>query len=349
METLRGATTLQKVIPWTVILLLLLSVPWAYFGGAIGRAAAVEYATGQRIATAEAREFAARRWSSYLWPPLALLLVLAALFLAGAVIGLAAAHLLSAAVFLLGVVGSLYLLLLVKQKTRSGVTGALAGLLGLALTILLAALLWNVWPEEMDWLGRLAVVVCFPLLLALSITALLVLLVLLFGRGLMMSAISFEATDAFDGITRAGDYVLRRPWHLAFYTVVGGAYGIPCFALVAFLAFGGFAVAALAVWAGFGQSFEGTYSAVFSPVRGTSLLQPFPGFLLRVLFALLCGLVAGWCASFIQSFRAICYALVRKSVDLSETSEVYLDISRVPAAPAAPEGAGEENAHQPQP
>ena len=198
----------------------------------------------------------------------------------------------------------MYLLLLIKQKTRSGAAGALAGPAGIALTVLLAALLWNVWPQEIGWLGRLAVVACFPLLVALGVVTLLVLLVLLFGRGLMMSTISFEATDAFDGITRAADYVLRRPWRLAFYTVVGGAYALPCFAVVAFLAFGGFVVAALAVWAGFGHGFEATYSAVFSPTRGTSLLEPFPGFVLRVLFALLCGFVAGWCASFIHRAMA---------------------------------------------
>ena len=348
MPALRRAPTLRKVVAWSLIMLLLLWLPWAYFGGAISRAAVFEYATGERLTGAEARRFAASRYSSYLWPPVVLVLLVAGLILCGTLVGLAAAHLPAAIVFLFGSLLSLYALVVVKQKTESGLSGGLVGLGGLAGTVVLAWLLWTVHAGWLGWAGRLVVVLVFPLLLALAIPALFVVLVLLFGRGLMISTVSYEGTDAFDAVSRGGDYVLKRPWHLALCTLISIVYGAPCLAVVTFFAVGGFVLASAAVWAGFGEAFGTTYDAVFNPARGVSLFEPFPGFLLRVVFVLLCGFVAGWGVSFVQSCRAVSYALIRKRVDLCETSEVFVDLDRLPAAPpAAP--AGDEKAPHSQP
>ncbi len=346
LGALRHAPTLRKVVPWTLVLVLLLYLPWAYFGGAVSRAAAVEYAAQERIPAGEARRFAASRYSSYLWPPVAVALLVAALFAFGVLVGLGAGHLLSAVVFIGGTFGALYALVVVKQLTGSGRWGVVAGVVGFGATVFVTWLLWSV---RLLWLGRIAAVLAVPLLLAVAVSVVLLCAVLIFGRGVMVSAVSFEGTDAFDAVTRAADYVLRRPWRLAFYLLVGVAYGIPCVAVVVFLAAVGFFGAVVALWAGFGQPFGDIYNLTFSLSRETTFPQWIPVFLLR---AVVCGLgcmVVGWCVSFVQSFRAITYALLRKSVDLSDTSEIYLDIDSGAAPPAAGEALGADNTPQAQP
>ena len=328
------ARTLWKVACWSAVLLLLAHLPWAYFGGAISRAAAVEHAAGEHLARAEVHEYAASRHSSYFWPPVALGVVIAALVAIGVVLGLAAAHLMSAAAFVLGVFGSLYVLVVVKQKTMSAAGGWAAGLPCLAVTILCSWLLWDV---RLLWVGRVGLVIVFPVVLALAVAALMLLAVLVCGRGLMTSAVSFESTDSFDAIVRAGDYVLRRPWRLAFYWLTAAVYAVPCAAFVIALTAGAFFTALAAVWAGFGGSFGDVYAGLLDLGKEATLFESVPSILLGFVAVILCGLVAGWCLSFIQCCRAVCYALLRQSVDLSGPSEVFLEPgsgnSRAPGPP----------------
>ena len=340
MYALERAHTLRKVVPWSLLIFLLMGLPWAYCGAAISRAAAVEYATGERITTAEAHEFATTHYGSYFWPPVVVGVTMAALLGCVVLMGLAAGHLVSAVVLVVGVFVSLYLLVAVKQKAGSSALGGVVGLIGLAATV---CAVWLLWGVGLLWLGKIFSVLILPLAIALALASILLLFVLLFGRGLMTSAISFEATDSFDAVTRAGDYVLKRPWRLVFYWVVGLLYGIVSLAVVLFLAAASFVVGVVAVWAGFSWSFADIYDQAFAVRQGASFLDRAPGLLLGVLICVLGGLVAAWCLSFVQTLRAISYALLRKSVDLSDTSEVYLEAGRLPPVPPLETSGGTEH------
>ncbi len=333
LPALARADTVQKVVPWAVVFLLLLWLPWAYFGGAINRAAAVEYATGERLFLPEARSYAAARYSAYLWPPPALAVGIGLLLAANMLAGVAAAHLLSAAVFVLGVLASLYGLVAVKQKTGSSRTGGLVGLIGLAAT---AAVAWALWPVGLGWVQDLVLVLLFPVLVVLSLAAVLLSLVLLVGRGYMLSAVSFEGTGTFDALSRAGDYVLRRPWRLAFSVLVGVVYFAFCAVFVAGAALGAFLVAGVTAWLGFGAGFVPVFRSVFGPSASCPIGAWLPGFLLTLFFALLCAAVAGWWASFCHSFWAIAYALVRRDVDGSGPNEVFVEPDLSAAPPLSP-------------
>ena len=332
MAALERASTLKEVLPWALGTLLLLWLPWAYFGGAISRSAAVELAGGERLTAAEARSFVSLRYGSYLWAPMALFLVIVALILCTVLIGVAAAHLLSAGAFVAGILFSLYLGVVVKQKRRSGAPGVAVSSAGFVVTVAAA---WWLWDVRVLWLWRVALVLAFPLALLLGLAAVLGALVLLFGRGMMTATISFEGTEAFDAISRAGDYVLKRPWRLLFYWLVGVAYGGACAVFVASLAGAAFLVALVAVWTGFGASFREMYGLVFSFGRPATFTEWLPAFLLGALVSIVGGLVAGWCLAFVQSYRTICYALIRKSVDLADVSEVYQELDRTADGPSA--------------
>lgn len=73
---LRRGVTLSEAVFLLLAGLWGLAV-WSFFGAAITRVAAVEFATGERVSWSKMLGHAARKWSAYFWAPLApLLLVL---------------------------------------------------------------------------------------------------------------------------------------------------------------------------------------------------------------------------------------------------------------------------------
>ncbi len=54
------------------------------------------------------------------------------------------------------------------------------------------------------------------------------------GSPLMYPAVSCEANDSFDAISRAYSYVFGRPWRYLFFNVAGALYGLACSFFVAF-------------------------------------------------------------------------------------------------------------------
>ena len=62
------------------------------------------------------------------------------------------------------------------------------------------------------------------------------LILLVTGFHLMWPTIASEGSDAFDGIQRAFGYVMQRPWHTAFYSIVLLIYGAFSFVFVRLLA-----------------------------------------------------------------------------------------------------------------
>jgi len=332
MPALKEARVLRKVVSWSVIELLLLWIPWSAFAGAISRSAAVEYATGERLDGAGARRFASWKYSSYFWAPITLALVSAVLCGICVLIGLAAAHLLSVAALLAGVFVSLYAFVLLKHKARSVVAGVVVCVAILAGTGLVTRLLWCV---DLSWFGQVAVVAALPVVLVFALAAVVGFLVLAFGRGLMTSSVSFEATDAFDAVLRSADYVVKRPWHLAWYWLVGAAYAVPCIALIGLVAGATFFAALIAVWLGFGAGFGRVYELVCTFGCGTTVPESIIVSVLWVFITTVVCVAVGWCASLAQSLQTVRYALLRESVDLSDTTDVYLDIDRAATRPGA--------------
>ena len=316
------AKRLARDLCGVLIVLLLANIPWSYYGGSINRSAAVEFATGKRLSRFEVRAFAASRRGSYFWPAVVVALAIFAALVGGVVAGVAAGHLLSAAVGVAGCFVSLYVLVVVKQRAESTRAGWVAGLLGVAVTILCALLLWDV---RWVWLGRVGAVLAFPVVFVLGVVAMLLTLVLIFGRGVMTSTVSFEGSDSVDAVTRAADYVFRRPWRVGLHWLFALVYGVPCVVFVTGLVWCGVILANLLIWMSFGNSFADIYEGLAVLRAGVAMTESVPSFLLAMVLVILWGLVAGWCVSFVQCYRAISYALLRQSVDQSGPSEVFLE------------------------
>ncbi|MGB0768550.1 MAG: hypothetical protein ACPGYV_12685, partial [Phycisphaeraceae bacterium] len=96
--------------------------------------------------------------------------------------------------------------------------------------------------------------VLFGLLLLLGLAVALVSVLLLFGFVLMPAALSVEASDGFDAISRSFNYVLFKPWQFAGYLIASLVYLAVIYLLVVMLL--GLAVGATHTFVGLGAFAE---------------------------------------------------------------------------------------------
>lgn len=308
------ARATQRVVFFCAITLFMLWMIGALFGGAISRAAAVEFATGKRLSLLQARSFAGKNFGQYFWPPIILIVTAIVSFILIWVLGKAAKHPISALAIAIGIFATLYMLVLVKQKNRSSAAGGIAGVVTMAVFIVLAYFTWQFAPA---WLSRISAFAMFPIAILLGIVALIAILVMLFGCGLVRNSVSYEATDSIDAISRGSDYLFKRPWLIFFYGIIALVYGSICVAFMSAVIGSGIFLALAGFQTAFGTSYD---ALVISHARfsGVDYLA-FTFITLAVLFIL------SWIIVFIHCFWSVCYALIRRSVDQCDLNEIYLE------------------------
>ena len=147
------------------------------------------------------------------------------------------------------------------------------------------------------------------------------------GPPVMFATIAMEGTDAFDAISRAYSYVFGRPWRLIWYALVALAYGLAVTVFVFAFTLGIlWATVAIGGWA-MGKGFEpiGTFLSTGSFPENTKFIQGFAGYLIKAQFLILLGLAAGFVISYKAAATTIIYSLLRKAVDGTDMTEVYLE------------------------
>jgi hypothetical protein len=90
--------------------------------------------------------------------------------------------------------------------------------------------------------GYLLAGLAWPLVLVAALVMALVMIGLLLGWPLLFTAVSVDGADAFDAFSRTYTYVFQRPFHYAFYLVVGGLFGLASWIVAA-------TFAAVVLWA----------------------------------------------------------------------------------------------------
>lgn len=207
---------------------------------------------------------------------------------------------------------------------------ALAAAIGWGM-LTVSGFLWFNLPG-LDMIGGLL----FGLMLVLGMVIVLLLAGLAACIGLMTPALAVEGTDAFDVVSRCYNYVLGRPWHWAFYTLVSLVYGAICYVFVGALVF-----AAIAVTHGFVT--QGVMADAAMGVDRFSAMLPLPqlGHLAYVpdwsllpltgriaaalvgLWVYACiGLLASYWISYFLSANTWIYLLLRRSADGAEMDEI---------------------------
>ena len=104
------------------------------------------------------------------------------------------------------------------------------------------------------------------------------------GAPLMYPAVSSEANDSFDAISRAYSYVFGRPWRYIFFNAAGAVYGLACSFFVAF-----FVKYMLFVsFSGIDYGTGGYFARTITPVR-KEFLRPLNNAIVELV-----GRVGGW-------------------------------------------------------
>ncbi|MGR3220342.1 MAG: hypothetical protein ACUZ8H_11085 [Candidatus Anammoxibacter sp.] len=275
----------SRLIAFTILLLSVLAI-WSIIGGAITRIAAVEYAKDESVRLIEAVKFSFKRFWSYFCSPL------------------------------VPVIGVIFFAL-------CNVIGGLVGKLGV--------------------FGDLFVAIGFPLALISSFMITFIGVVGVVGLSLMFPTISAEGSDAFDAMSRAYSYVLSRPRKYFTYFFISTFYGIVCIMLVGILACFVVNITFDTVSVGMGQKFKDIMAAVkINPGycslvgvsahdfrTGIATLANLPEKLLAlsILLSLIAikTLVFGFGLSYCCSAKTIVYFLMRKDVDETEITDVYME------------------------
>jgi hypothetical protein len=256
---------------------------WSFFGGAIARIAALDFARDERPQIGEATAFTAGKFGSFFWSPIVPLIFVAVLLLCNV---------------LLGFIGR--------------IPGAGPIILGLFYV--------------------LAVLSAFLVVLLLIGT--------IFGSIFMWPTIAMEGTDAFDAISRAFNYLYARPWKTIWCCLAASAYGLAVTIFVAAFAGLMMKIAEHAVALGMGQRFMwiGQFLQSGIPPEGSSIPDLWADIWMNVVRITVVGLVLGFWASYKISAMTIIYSVLRRDVDGTDMSEVFLpEAEETPAEPPADE------------
>ena len=295
-----------KTCIFALVTCLILVVIWSLFGGAISRIAAVEFAKDERIDMREGLSFACSKFWSFFWSPLVPLVGIGIFMLCNDV----------------------------------------GGLFG-----------------RIPVVGPLFVGPFFPLALLAGFLVTLLTIGAAFGLPLMFPTIAAEGTDAFDAISRAYSYVYSRPWRYIWYSLVSCVYGaVVCGFVIAFAIFM-VEVTMGAVHFGMGdENFrlmriqaESALSCLRDPMTNAEITALGVMPITKQICAwcvlvwagfLVAGPVMGFVASYVLTANTIVYSLMRKAVDGTDMTEVYVEEDEedfaLPATEEAPAPAAEE-------
>lgn len=274
-----------KIIASAVLIVTLLVI-WSIIGGAITRIAAVEYAKDEGVKLLDAVRFSIKKFWSYFCSPI------------------------------VPAVGVIFFAL----------CNVLVGFVG-----------------KLGTFGELFVVIGFPLTLISSLIIVFIGIIGIIGLCLMFPTISAEGSDAFDAMSRAYSYVLSKPRKFFSYFFTSTFYGLFCVTLVGLVACFVVNITFDTVGAGMGQKFRDVAAAVkidpgYCTIVGTTGhdfktgLSSLAGkadkiFALSILLSLIAvkTVVIGFALAYIGSAKTIVYLLMRKEVDETDITDVYME------------------------
>lgn len=193
--------------------------------------------------------------------------------------------------------------------------------------------------------GPVLLGILWGLLLLFGIGMALILLALAVGWPLMVAAISTEDGDAFDGLSRAYNFIFDRPWHLLWYALVATIYGSAVFLFVSL-------VASLAVYLTGWMTSLGVGDEVLSIASGRMTGSDagalnIGGTLVAGWLRIVAMVVAGFMVSYFWTAATIIYFLLRKSDDGVVLDQVTIAEERPPRVPLPVVGiAGNEHESQ---
>lgn len=270
------------------VLVFGLLVIWSLVGGAITRIAALDYARDESVRLEDALKFARKKLWSYFWSPL------------------------------VPIIGVVFFAL----------CNVIGGFIG-----------------RIPVFGEVMVALGFPLALTSGFLMVFIGVIGVLGLSFMFPTISTEGSDAFDAMSRAYSYVLSRPKQFLIYCTVNTLYGFACLAVIAFVAWFMMRLAFFTVGAGMGQKFHliqsflsqkcniaclGFCSATSMEAKTAAVsldrwsLKFLAGMLFVYIFLIKLA-VWSFVTTYIFSAKTIIYFLLRKEIDSTDVTDVYIE------------------------
>jgi len=187
------------------------------------------------------------------------------------------------------------------------------------------------WIGLLPFIGRPILGLVWGLELVFGFMMALILIGAAAGWPLMYATISTEASDGFDGFSRAYSYVFSRPWHYAWYGIVALAYGSIVITFVWIVASLVHLLSATAVASGMGVSGAGgMILGAPEALGGAGILgklsseygngSMLAGAWLYVVYLLTCA----FATSYFWTASTVIYLLLRQVDDATDFNEVYL-------------------------
>jgi len=272
---------------FAVIVLGLLAI-WSLIGGAITRITALDYARDEDVPLIEALKFAKKKFWSFFWSPM------------------------------IPVVGVFFFAL----------CNVIGGLIG-----------------RIPVFGEIVVALGFPLALIAGFLMVFIGIIGFLGMCFMFPTISAEGSDAFDAMSRAYSYVLSRPKQYLFYCGIYILYGTICLAVVAFAAWLMIQLSFSTVGMGMGEKFAMVKSFIlqkydiaclgfcgYGDDKGAQPATAISGWSLKFLAGMLIAyiffiklVIWNFLVNYIFTAKTIIYFILRKEIDSTNISDVYLE------------------------
>ena len=182
---------------------------------------------------------------------------------------------------------------------------------------------------NLPWAGEFIIAAFTPLAIVAGAIITVFIIGTVAGFNLMYPAIAYENSDCFDAINRAYNYLLTKPWSLAFYTIIAALYGAVCYTFlrifVFVLLYTTHSFLELGVIASNSTDQASKLTAIwpqptFTDLLGNSVLQTnwsetIPAIFIRLCVLLVVGLLVSFVISFYFSASTIIYAALRKKAD----------------------------------
>ena len=182
---------------------------------------------------------------------------------------------------------------------------------------------------SLPWFGEIIMALFVPFTLIAGAIIATFLIGTIAGFNLMYPAIAYENSDCLDAVSRAYNYVLTKPWHVAFYSIVAAVYGSICYIFlrifVFLLLYSAHGFLELGVIADNSTEEAGKLISIwpkpsFMNLSGTSYLETnwsetISAVLIRLCVLLVVGLLVSFIISFYFSASTIIYAALRNKAD----------------------------------
>ncbi len=190
---------------------------------------------------------------------------------------------------------------------------------------------------SLPWIGEVIIAVFTPFAIIAGAIITVFIIGTVAGFNLMYPAIAYENSDCFDAINRAYNYLLTKPWNLAFYSIIAAVYGAICYIFlrifVFVLLYTTHSFLELGVIANNSTDQASKLTAIwpqptFIDLLGNSFLETnwsetVPAIVIRLCVLLVVGLLVSFIISFYFSASTIIYAVLRKKADRIPLEQIH--------------------------